>query len=383
MARSKHGSVVRRGKLLYARIRWQEWEEGRRVQREKLERVRTISEGRERCKQLLRELEDTGAAVFDADRLTFRQLATRYQEKHIFPAEYAGDHKIAGMRNTASPLVQLQACLDYFGDRLARSIEYEDLIEFKRRRSARMTRRGRPPALATMHRELERLHAIFQYAVRKRWLKRNPFDFGPPLINKSAEAIRDRIPTEEEAAAILDQCTGPRAHLRLILMMIRDTGIRPSELMRARISDLDFEARTLLIGERNSKTNKRRYVGLTSELIAELGRHIMQNNLQPDMPLIGITDNFRRSYATACRLAGVEGVTPYAWRHLFGTDLHRAKIPPAFAMKVMGHTEEKTHRRYINADQAIAAQTAAELEAFRQGRDEAKRESGGEKKKTA
>ena len=62
-------------------------------------------------------------------------------------------------------------------------------------------------------------------------------------------------------------------------MMIRDTGIRPSELMRARVSDLDFDARTLEIGERNSKTNRRRYVGLTSELIAELGRHIMQNHL--------------------------------------------------------------------------------------------------------
>lgn len=379
MARSRQGSIVKKKSRLYARIRWQEWEGGRKVQREKYAAVRTITEGREKIKQMLRELEEDGAAVFDADRLTFVQLATRYRDQHIFPAEYAGDHKIAGMRNTKSPMIQLRACLEHFGDRLVRSIEYEHLVEFKRRRSARITARGRPPALATVHRELERLHAVFEYAVRKKWLRRNPFDYGPPLINKSAEAIRERIPTEEEAAAILDQCTGPRAHLRLILMMIRDTGIRPSEMFRARVSDLDFEARTLLIGERNSKTNRRRYVGLTSELITELGRHIMQNHLQPDMPLIGITDNFRRSYRTACRLAGVEGVTPYAWRHLFGTDLHRAKIPPAFAMKVMGHSEEKTHRRYVNADQAIAAQTAAELEEYRQS----KRGTDGRKKKTA
>lgn len=383
MARSKQGAVVRRGKLLYARIRWQEWEDGKRVQREKLERVRTITEGRERCKQLLRELEEDGTAVLDADRLTFAQLGARYREKHIFPAEYAGDHKIAGMRNTASPLVQLQACLDYFGDRLVKTIDYEDLIDFKRRRSARTTKRGRPPALATVHRELERLHALFQYAVRKKWLRRNPFDFGPPLINKSAEAIRERIPSAEEAGAILDQCTGPRAHLRIILMMIRDTGIRPSELFRARVQDLDFEARTLEITTRSSKTNRRRYVGLTSELQAELRRHIAQNYLSPGDLILGITNNVKRSYATACRLAGVAGVTLYAWRHLFGTDLQRAKVPVPFAMKVMGHTEEKTHRRYINADQAIAAQTAAELETYRQGREEVKRESGGEKKKTA
>lgn len=165
--------------------------------------------------------------------------------------------------------------------------------------------------------------------------------------------------------------------------MIRDTGIRPSELFRARVQDLDFEARTLEITTRSSKTNRRRYVGLTSELQAELRRHIAQNYLSPGDLILGITNNVKRSYATACRLAGVAGVTLYAWRHLFGTDLQRAKVPVPFAMKVMGHTEEKTHRRYINADQAIAAQTAAELETYRQGREEVKRESGGEKKKTA
>ena len=69
---------------------------------------------------------------------------------------------VARVRNTRSPLVQLRACLEYLGDRLVRSIEYDDLIEFKRRRSARITTRGRPPALATVHRELERLHAVFR-----------------------------------------------------------------------------------------------------------------------------------------------------------------------------------------------------------------------------
>lgn len=91
----------------------------------------------------------------------------------------------------------------------------------------------------------------------------------------------------------------------------------------------------------------------------------MENHLQPGMPLIGIKDNFRRSYRTACRLAGVEGVTPYAWRHLFGTDLHKAKIPPAIAMMIMGHTEDRTHRRYVNDAQRLAAQAAQELDDYR------------------
>lgn len=388
MARSKQGSVIRKKKWLYARIRWQEWEEGKRVQREKYARVRTVSEGREKVKQMLRELEEEGATVFDSDRLTFVELAARYKEKYIIPAEYAGDHKIAGMRNTASPMVQLKACVEFFGDRPVKEIDYDDLVEFKRKRSARITQRGKPPSLATVHRELERLRAVFEYAVRKRWLRRNPFSAGDPLINKSSENTRDRIPTLEEADAILAECKGPRAHLRPILMMIRDTGIRPSEMFRAKVQDLDFDAHTLEVTAKNSKTERRRFVGLTLELERELRQLILRNQLQPQDLIFGVA-SVKRSYASACKAAGVEGVTLYAWRHLFGTDLQRAKVPVPFAMKVMGHTEEKTHRRYVNADQAIAAQTASDLEAYRHStrlekiRKESKRGTDGGTKKTA
>lgn len=386
MGRSKQGSVVKRGKKLYARIRWQEWENGKRVTREKYAPVRTITEGRAKAKQLLRELEEDGAAVFDADRLSFIALATRYKETYIIPAEYAGEQKIAGMRNTASPAVQLKACTDHFGDRLVKDLDYDDLVDFKRKRSTRITRRGRPPALATVHRELERLHAVFEFAVRKKWLSRNPFDYGDPLIHKSSENVRERIPTIEEAELILAQCTGVRAHLREILMTIRDTGLRPSEMFRAQVLDLDFTAHTLEVRQKNSKTGKRRYVGLTPELDQALRLMIERNNLQPDNLIFGITNNVKKSYASACRAAGVEGVTLYAWRHLFGTDLQRANIPVPFAMKVMGHSEEKTYRRYVNLDQVIAAQTAATLDAYRRTREreeESKGEKDGEEKQTA
>jgi integrase len=372
MARSKQGSIVERGKgnkkRIYARIRWTEWDGGKKMKREKFAPVKTRSEGREKIKQMLRELEETGPEIFDGERMTFAQLAARYEKQFLIPAEYAGEQKIAGMRNIKTPKNQLRACKDYFDQRLIRDIDYDDLVTFKRRRSTRVTKRGKTPALATVHRELERLHAVFEYAVRKKWLKQNPFDAGDPLINKADEPLRERMPTAEEAAAIIAQCVGKRAHLRPILTCIRDTGMRPSEMWRAVVADVDFAAHTLTVRAKNSKTGRKRIVGLSAELETELKQLIALGCLQPGDPLFGIKDNVRKSYASACQAAGVSGVTLYSWRHYFTTDTQRAGVSPQIAMKTTGHTEAKTFRRYLIINEDIAHQTASSVEEYRRAR---------------
>jgi len=365
MARSKQGSIVRRGKRLYARIRWTEWDGGQRVKREKFVRVRTISEGREKIRQLLHEMDKDGTRIFDADRLTFEALGAAYAREVIQPAEYTGNQKVAGLRNTKSPTNQLKACVEFFGQRLVKSIDYGDLVYFKRRRSMRVTRRGAQPSIVTVHRELERLRAVFRFAIRKRWLRHSPFEFGPPLINKADEPIRERIPNEQEVEAILAQCRGKREHLRAILITMRDTGMRPSELFRVKVEDVYFDTLTIEVRVENSKTGRRRYTGLTPDVAAELLELIERNYLEPGDLLFGIRDNVRRAYSTACRLAGVQGVNLYAWRHLCATEMMRAGVPQTFAMKTMGHSEEKTFRRYVTVDQDIASQTAAALHEYR------------------
>lgn len=365
MARTKQGSICRRQNRIYARIRWTEIVDGRRVSKEKFARVRTVSEGREKIKQLLHDLEDQGPKTFDADRMTFSDLAGHYAAAVIRPAEYSGDRKIGGLRNTSSPANQLKASVNYFGDRLIKSIDYSDLQEFKIARANRITRRQAQPSIVTVNRELERLHACFEYAVRRQWLRRNPFDNGAPLINKADEPIRETIPTADEVRAILAQCRGPRSHIKPILLMIKDTGMRPSEMFRLKLQNLDLKVGTVEVTVKNSKTGKRRIVGLTRELQAELLAVIDAGELQPGDLLFGITNNIRRSYATACRLAGVQGITLYSWRHLCATEMIRAQIPQALAMKQLGHTEEKTFRRYITVDQELATQAVEALEAYR------------------
>lgn len=116
MARSKQGSIVQRGKRLYARIRWIELADGQKVTREKFKRVTTRTEGRAAITQMLRELEDHGPQIFDGAQLTFRALAALYASAKLTDAEYSGDTKIAGLRSPKTAQAQLAPLIAYFGD---------------------------------------------------------------------------------------------------------------------------------------------------------------------------------------------------------------------------------------------------------------------------
>lgn len=356
---------MRRGKQLYARIRWTEIINGKKVRREKFAPVRTRTDGREKCKQMLRELETSGPRIFAADRLTFAELAEIYQAERLIPAEYSGEQKVAGLRSLAAARTQLKRLVAHFGAWRVQEIGYEDLEGYKRARFSQVTNRGRPPVIATVNRELERMRNVLNYAMRRGWLLRNPFSAGQPLIHKADEALRERIPTLDEQNAILAQCTGRRAYLRPILILLRDTGLRPSEAFRALVSDLDLTPpATITVRQMNSKTGRPRLVGLTDEALFTLREMIERNHLQPDDRLFGLS-SIRRSYAAACKAAGVMGVTIYAWRHLNATDMVRANVPDPIAMKSLGHTEYRTFKRYVTVDKEVAGTAAEALNEYR------------------
>ena len=78
--------------------------------------------------------------------------------------------------------------------------------------------------------------------------------------------------------------------------------------------------------------------------------------------------DFKRSYRTACRLAGVAGLRFNDLRHGFATDLMEAGVEERLAMKVAGHNNAKTHAIYTNVDERLALQVAAALNRLHQNR---------------
>jgi integrase len=88
-------------------------------------------------------------------------------------------------------------------------------------------------AVAAINRELALLRTMLDVASRElRWIQRNPFQDGKPLVSNAAEQGRICILPRDEELTLLAQCTRKRKHLRTIITCAIDTGCRKGELLK-------------------------------------------------------------------------------------------------------------------------------------------------------
>ena len=73
---------------------------------------------------------------------------------------------------------------------------------------------------------------------------------------------------------------------------------------------------------------------------------------------------FKRSFRTACKLAGITGLTFHDLRHCATTKMVNAGLPAEHVMAATGHTQSSTFRRYINTDVQRVQNLADALDAM-------------------
>jgi integrase len=80
--------------------------------------------------------------------------------------------------------------------------------------------------------------------------------------------------------------------------------------------------------------------------------------------VFGITDTFKKSFASACRSAGVTGFRFHDLRHTAIARMIQAEVTPMEVMKVSGHMQMTTFTRYVNPHTDSRRRTADALAAF-------------------
>lgn len=325
-------------------------------------RVANIDEALRAIQEIKEELGRLGPEAFDGDKMSFDRLLHQYKLAH-----------------PDKPAWYLDPLAEYFGARLIRTITYGDLKQFRlAREKIKSAHTGAQRKPATVNREVEQLRAVILYAVRHGWIRHNPFAAGPPLIYRSEEEKRVRVPAPAEEQAILAACTGRRAHLRPLIIATRDTGLRKSALLSLEWRHVDLIAGLLSVPRARSAHKARpKVIALTARLQAELAS-LFGEGKEPDAKVFGMVevrnkrsdykvkidqvDDFKRSWKTACRIAGVEGLRFNDFRHGFATDLMEAGVAERLAMKAAGHSNAATHDIYTNVDERLARQLAAALD---------------------
>ncbi len=329
--------------------------------------------------RLVSDIKKTYGQIHAGERMTFNSLADICEKGFYRPAVLVEGRKIEGVRAHNTAKNHLTVLKQFFGDRLIGQITTDSLRDYRRWRLKQGSRHPSvkkgtvvPIKLATINRELSAMRRIMRYAYGQGWVTKDIF-FKAEVIDISAEIERTRKLSETEEVLLLAACQGTREvtykrkrhgkeetitatfsvdnpHLKAMILLAIDAAMRRGEILKLEWEDIDFRAGHIRILGTNTKTERERLVPLTERVKAEL--YEIRKFTKGDRPF-PYTD-FKRSWATAKRIAGIEDLHFHDLRRTAITRWILQGNPIAMAGKIAGHTRlETTMKHYTSADAEI------------------------------
>ena len=173
---------------------------------------------------------------------------------------------------------------------------------------------------------------------------------------------RDRIATTEEWLRLKDAAA---PHLRHLLTILYALGPRRGELLKLEWADVDMRRKEFTL--RQTKNGENRTVPMTPEVYATFTALWQERRL--DTPRVFLYNGkpvtkLATAFRAACRRAGITNLRLHDFRHTASTNLRRAGIDTATAMKIVGHKSERMHRRYNTIEPEDLHRAVTKLAAY-------------------
>jgi integrase len=211
-------------------------------------------------------------------------------------------------------------------------------------------------AAATCNRYSQLLSQAFTIAIRNRVLVSRP---NIERLSETGNARQGFVNRAELSRLVANL----PAYLQDLVLFAFLSSWRRGEIFSLTWADVDGD--TIRLRAEHSKSRKARSLALEGEL-ADL---IARRQSQRQGPLVfhhgghAITD-MRKSWTTACRMAGVPGRLFHDLRRSGVRDMIRAGVAPHVAMTISGHETDSMLKRYAiisDADQRAALRRTAEF----------------------
>ena len=227
----------------------------------------------------------------------------------------------------------------------------------------------------TINREIGLLSAAINWARRElEWTLTNPVA-GRRLREPEG---RMRWITREEARRLIQAAEDePQApHLAAFIRLALHTGMRRDEMLRLEWTRVDFQNALLFLESLHTKSGKRRSIPLNTEARAALiERARFRAAHCPDSPWVFCNEagiriaSLKRSWATACRRAGISNFHLHDLRHTCAAWLVQAGVPLPEVRDLLGHRSVTVTERYAHLAPENVRAAVVKLE-------ETKREEG-------
>jgi integrase len=215
---------------------------------------------------------------------------------------------------------------------------------------------------ATVNRALETLRLIFNHLELKSPTRKEMF---------FDEEGKTRVVSVREELAYFRETSQP---LRDIATVILQTGMRPDEVFRMEVRNLDFGRRTIFNPSGKTKAAKRA-IPMTNEVFEILRNRSKETRsrwvfsspagpgrpARPDLPIKGV----RKAHDAAIKRAGIqEHFRLYDLRHTYATRAAQAGIDVLTLAALLGHTTIQMTSRYVHPTDQHKREAVQKLEAY-------------------
>ena len=250
----------------------------------------------------------------------------------------------------------------FFGEKHLRDIKPMMIEKFKRERLATPTKhdkedRPRPRTPASVNRDLACLSKILSMAFDNELIDSNPMR-RVRLLKENGS--RERFITADEEVKLFAKLTGRRDHIRSVVTIALNTGMRRGEILDLQWEHVNFIARTIFIAR--SKTGKTRTIPMNDIVFEEL-KALKQDAGTRDFVFsvskTGVNiDSIKTGWRNACAAAGIVDLRFHDTRHTFATRLRANGVHEWDIRDLLGHTTTRmtsvyTHQTPANLRQAV------------------------------
>jgi len=234
--------------------------------------------------------------------------------------------------------------------------------KFKRERLATPTKhdkehRPRPRTPASVNRDLACLSKILSMAFDNELIDSNPMR-RVRLLKESPS--RERFITADEEKKLFKQLTGRRDHIRSVVTIALNTGMRRGEILGLQWEHVNFLARTIFIAK--SKTGRTRTIPMNDIVFKELTalkqdagpKEFVFSNSRTGVNI----DSIKTGWRNACEDAGLVNLRFHDTRHTFATRLRANGVHEWDIRDLLGHasvrmTSVYTHQTPANLCHAV------------------------------
>src|SRR5688572_8277620 len=237
---------------------------------------------------------------------------------------------------------------EYFAFKRLRDITPMLIEQFKQQRLKTKTLHKRDRSPATVNRELQVLSKVFAMAYDNGLVETNPMR----RVHKLREApARERYLTDDEETRLFSVLVGRRAHLRPIVVVALQTGMRQGEILGLKWAHVDFDQKTIYVA--HTKTGRPRRIPMSKPVEVEL--RSLKQDASADEHVFSYAHTglklttFRHAWEGACKKAGISGLRFHDLRHTFATRLRAKGVHEMDIMTLLGHTTLQMTSRYTHA----------------------------------